>query len=60
LAPLPDVVITAMRHQLEGDYHRVAMTGDRPPLEVQGESAAWPSAGALAPAEARVELMLRL
>lgn len=39
---------------------RASRCGDGAILEAEGESAAWPSAGALTPAKARVELMLRL
>lgn len=39
---------------------RATRCGDGAILEVEGASAAWPSAGALTPAKARVELMLRL
>ncbi|MFO1220196.1 MAG: asparaginase [Burkholderiaceae bacterium] len=39
---------------------RATRCGDGAILEAEGGSAAWPSAGALTPAKARVELMLRL
>jgi L-asparaginase len=39
---------------------RATRCGDGAILEAEGESAAWPSAGALTPAKARVELLLRL
>jgi L-asparaginase len=39
---------------------RATRCGDGTILEAEGESAAWPSAGALTPPKARVELMLRL